>query len=149
MAAPAADPGLGTAIPAFLGDNAASTRTVVRIVGEGQGRVALVYLAGMNWCGTGGCNLLILRPAESGWEQVGNISRVSLPVRVLSTSTHGLPDLGVTVSGGGGPPAYEAKASFDGRAYPRFPSDDALVGADGWVVMTDADIPAPAPDPAQ
>lgn len=139
--APAPDPALGTAIAAFLGDNAAETRTVVRVVGEGEGRVALVYLVGMNWCGTGGCNLLILRPGATGWEQVGNVSRVSNPVRLLSTSTNGLPDIGVTVSGGGGPPAYEAKLSFDGRTYPRFPSDDPLVGAEGTVVITDADIP--------
>ncbi len=139
--APPADPALGTAIATFLGDNASDTRTVVRIVGEGEGRIALVYLVGMNWCGTGGCNLLILRPGAAGWEQVGNVSRVSNPVRLLTTSTNGLPDIGVTVSGGGGPPAYEAKVAFDGRTYPRFPSDEPLVGAEGTVVITDADIP--------
>ncbi len=143
-AARANDPALGTAIATVLGEDAASTRTVVRIVGEGPGRIALVYLVGMNWCGSGGCNLLILRPGAAGWEQVGNVSRVSNPVRVLTTSTNGLPDIGVTVSGGGGPPPYEAKVSFDGTAYPRFPSDEPLVGADGTVVITDADIPPPA-----
>ena len=145
--APAAqtdDPALGTAISTFLGDDADSTRTVVRVVGEGPGRVALVYLVGMNWCGSGGCNLLILRPAAAGWEQVGNVSRVSNPVRLLTTSTNGLPDIGVTVSGGGGPPAYEARVSFDGTTYPRFPSDEPLVGAEGTVIITDADIAPPA-----
>lgn len=145
-AAPAAqadDAALDTAIDVFLGENAATTRTVVRVVGEGQGRVALVYLVDMNFCGSGGCNLLILRPVAGAWEQVGNVSRVSNPVRVLTTSTNGLPDIGVTVSGGGGPPAYEAKLSFDGSTYPRFPSDEPLVGAEGTVVMTDADIPPP------
>ena len=137
------DPALNTAIDTFLGENAATTRTVVRVVGEGQGRVALVYLVDMNFCGSGGCNLLILRPVAGSWDQVGNVSRVSNPVRVLTTSTNGLPDIGVTVSGGGGPPAYEAKLSFDGSTYPRFPSDEPLVGADGTVVMTDADIPPP------
>ncbi|MGV3580496.1 hypothetical protein [Brevundimonas sp.] len=142
--APAAqtnDPTLGTAIATVLGENAASTRIAMKIVGEGEGRIALVYLVGMNWCGTGGCNLVILRPGPTGWEQIGNVGRVSNPVRLLTTSSHGLPDIGVTVSGGGGPPAYEAKLSFDGRAYPRFPSDEPLVGAEGTVVITDADIP--------
>ena len=146
-AAPAAqadDPALATAIAAALGDNADSTRTVVRVVGEGEGRVALAYLVGMNWCGSGGCNLLILRPTADGWEQVGNVSRVSNPVRLLTTSTNGLPDIGVTVSGGGGPPAYEARVAFDGESYPRFPSDEPLVGAEGTVVITDADLPPPA-----
>ena len=144
--APAAqpvDPALEAAIATVLGENAASTRTVVRVVGEGPGQVALVYLVGMNWCGTGGCNLLILRPAAAGWQQVGNVSRVSNPVRLLTTSTNGLPDIGVTVSGGGGPAAYEAKVAFDGRSYPRFPADEPLTGAEGTVVITDADIPAP------
>jgi hypothetical protein len=138
------DPALGTAIATVLGDNADSTRTVVRVVGEGPGRVALVYLVGMNWCGSGGCNLLILRPGAAGWEQVGNVSRVSNPVRLLTTSSNGLPDIGVTVSGGGGPPPYEAIISFDGTTYPRFPSDEPLVGAEGTVVITDADIPPPS-----
>ena len=138
------DPALDNAVADFLGDNAASTRAVVRVFGDGPGRVALVYLVGMNWCGTGGCNLLILRPGATGWEPVGNISRVSSPVRVLTTSSNGLPDIGVTVSGGGGPPAYEARVAFDGRAYPRFPSDEPLVGAEGTVVITDADILPPA-----
>lgn len=137
------DPALNSAIDTFLGENAATTRTVVRVVGEGEGRIALVYLVDMNWCGSGGCNLLILRPVGGSWDEVGNVSRVSNPVRVLTTSTNGLPDIGVTVSGGGGPPAYEAKLSFDGAAYPRFPSDTPLVGAEGEVVMTDADIPPP------
>ena len=141
---PANDPALDTAVAAVLGEDAATTRTVVRVVGEGPGRIALVYLVGMNWCGSGGCNLLILRPGAAGWEPVGNVSRVSNPVRVLTTSTNGLPDIGVTVSGGGGPPAYEAKLSFDGRAYPRFPSDEPLVEAEGSVAITDADIPPPA-----
>ncbi|WP_309627610.1 hypothetical protein [Brevundimonas sp.] len=143
-AAQTSDPALGTAIATVLGDDAENTRSVVRIVGEGPGRIALVYLVGMNWCGSGGCNLLILRPGPAGWEQVGNVSRVSNPVRLLTTSTNGLPDIGVTVSGGGGPPAYEARVSFDGTTYPRFPSDEPLVGAEGSVVITDADIPPPS-----
>jgi len=142
--APTNDPEIGAAIATILGDDAASTRMAIKFAGEGEGRVALVYLVGMNWCGSGGCNLLILRPAAAGWEKVGNVSRVSNPVRVLTTSTNGLPDIGVTVSGGGGPPAYEAKVSFDGRSYPRFPSDEPLVGAEGTVVITDADIPPPS-----
>lgn len=137
---PPNDPALGAAIASVLGEDAASTRLVTRFAGDGV-RLALVYLVGPNWCGTGGCNLLILRQGATGWEQVGNVGRVRLPVRVLAQSTNGLPDLGVTVSGGGGPPAYEARLAFDGRAYPRFPPDAPAGEAQGTVVMTDADIP--------
>lgn len=143
-AGPAGNAEIGHVIAAILGEEAASTRMGIKFAGEGEGRIALVYLVGMNWCGTGGCNLLILRQTATGWNQVGNVSRVSTPVRVLTTATNGLPDIGVTVSGGGGPPAYEAKMSFNGRSYPRFPSDEALIDAPGRVVITDADIPPPA-----
>ncbi|WP_396593721.1 hypothetical protein [Brevundimonas sp. R86498] len=143
-AGPAGNAEIGRVIAAILGEEAASTRMGIKFAGEGEGRIALVYLVGMNWCGTGGCNLLILRQTATGWEQVGNVSRVSTPVRVLTTATNGLPDIGVTVSGGGGPPAYEAKVSFDGRSYPRFPSDEPLIDAFGRVVITDAHIPPPA-----
>ncbi len=142
--ADAADLALGQAIADALGDDAGSTRTVVRVVGEGDGRLGLAYLVGMNWCGSGGCNLLILRPVSSGWEPVGNVARVRPPVRVLTTSSNGLPDLGVTVSGGGGPAAYEARLTFDGQNYPRFPPDEAVTAASGTVVITDADIAPPA-----
>jgi hypothetical protein len=142
--AEAADPALDKAIAETLGDDAESTRLVVRTVGEGDRRLALAYLMGLNWCGSGGCNLLILRPTAQGWESVGNVSRVSLPVRVLTTTSNGLPDLGVTVSGGGGPPAYEARLTFDGRTYPRFPPDEAVTDAAGTVVIDDADIAPPA-----
>jgi hypothetical protein len=143
-AASETDPALVAKITEILGDAASDTRWVSVVDGEADSRVALVYLVGMNWCGSGGCNLLILRPAAGGWEQVGNVSRVSNPVRVLNTSTNGLPDIGVTVSGGGGPPAYEAKLSFDGKSYPRFPSDEPVIDAFGRVVITDAAIPPPA-----
>ena len=39
---PANDPALDTAVAAVLGEDAATTRTVVRVVGEGPGRIALV-----------------------------------------------------------------------------------------------------------
>ena len=139
--APASDPALEAAIATVLGQEAASTRTVVRVVGVDAQRLALVYLVGPNWCGTGGCNLLILRPEAEAWVPVGNVGRVSNPVRLLETSTNGLPDIGVTVSGGGGPPPYEARLAFDGQAYPRFPGDTPVGDVAGTVVITDADIP--------
>ena len=141
---PGSDPALGAAIAQALGDSAENTRLVVRFAPGQTPPLALVYLVGSNWCGSGGCNLLILRQTTSGWAEVGNVARSGAPVRVLATSTNGLPDLGVLVSGGGGPPAYEAKLAFDGQSYPRFPPDEALVGAQGTVVITDADIAAPA-----
>lgn len=137
----APDPALRTAIDGVVGNETDRTRTVIRTVGDDEARLALVYLVGPNWCGTGGCQLLILRPMGTAWTTVGDVSRVRPPVRLLTTTSHGLPDLGVVVSGGGGPPAHEARLTFDGRTYPRFPSDEPLIGAEGAVVIGDADLP--------
>ena len=65
------DPALVAKITEILGDAASDTRWVSVVDGEGDSRLALVYLVGMNWCGSGGCNLLILRPAAGDWERAG------------------------------------------------------------------------------
>jgi hypothetical protein len=44
------------------------------------------------------------------------------PIRVLETRHQGWKDIGVTVSGGGAGPAYEAALAFDGRRYPSNPT---------------------------
>ncbi len=140
----ASETALGAAVASFLGDRGNATRAAIRVVGAGEGDLALAYLVGPDWCGSGGCNLLILRRGSNTWTTVGNVSRVRPPVRLLTTSSQGLPDIGVTVSGGGGPPAYEARLSFDGQTYPRFPSEEPLVDAVGTTIIDSADLPAPA-----
>lgn len=84
--------------------------------GDGEDE-AIVYLGGPYFCGTGGCNLLVLTPAGQMWRKVGDISVSRTPVSVLETSTNGWRDLTVAVSGGGGPSGTMI-LKFDGESYP-------------------------------
>ena len=82
----------------------------------------IAYITGQDWCGTGGCNLIIVEQRGTHMRVIGEVSIVRPPIRVLSTSSFGHPDLGVLVVGGGILRAYEAKLRFDGRRYPGNPT---------------------------
>ncbi|WP_263418067.1 hypothetical protein [Terriglobus albidus] len=85
--------------------------------------IVLVYVIGSNWCGSGGCTLLILEPLESSFKVLGRLTIVQLPIWLLPSTTNGYPDIGVGVRGGRRTPVeYEAKLSFDGFMYPSNPS---------------------------
>jgi hypothetical protein len=83
---------------------------------------AIVYLMGRDWCGSGGCTVLILAPQGSSFGIVTKITLVQLPIRVLATKSNGWHDLGVWVGGGGIQPGHEAKLSFNGKTYPKNPT---------------------------
>ncbi|GAA5052413.1 hypothetical protein GCM10023208_13200 [Erythrobacter westpacificensis] len=82
---------------------------------------AIVYLASRYFCGTGGCNTLVLAPAGPMWREVANISVSRTPVAVAQTASNGWQDLLVSV-GGGGAEAGMALLKFDGDAYPSNPT---------------------------
>lgn len=75
-----------------------------------------------NLCGSGGCVLYVLSLAPSNYRVITKTTIVKLPVRVMSSISHGWHDLGVQVSGGGITPGYEARLRFDGHSYPSNPS---------------------------
>lgn len=83
---------------------------------------AIVYLIGQNWCGSGGCNTLILAPQGASYRVVSSITITHSPIRILATKTHGWHDIGVLVVGGGIRNGYETKLSFNGRTYRTNPS---------------------------
>lgn len=90
-----------------------------------KGRTAeeiLVYISGWLWCASGGCTLVILEPSGSSFKVLGRVTTVKPPVRVLNSISHGLPDIGVYVQGGGIVNGYEGVLSFDGANYPISPS---------------------------
>ncbi|RZJ37368.1 MAG: hypothetical protein EON86_17320, partial [Brevundimonas sp.] len=95
---------------------------VARSVGDGADALTLVYLVGPEVCGSGGCNLLILRRSGDGYAVVGDTTVTRAPIRLLSTRTNGLPDIGVHVAGGGVTEGYEARLKFDGARYPSNPT---------------------------
>jgi hypothetical protein len=83
---------------------------------------AIVYLLGSNWCGSGGCNMLVLRQERGSWKVVSTITIVRPPVRVLESTSNGWRDIGVWVQGGGIRRGYEAELRFNGKTYSRNPS---------------------------
>ena len=69
---------------------------------------------------------------------------VRAPVRILTTSTNGRPDIGVLVAGGGTPGGYEALLAFDGARYPGNPTvapARRIDGAKGTILIA-PDAPA-------
>ena len=89
--------------------------------GDGQPE-AIVYLVSNEWCGSGGCNTLILTQTTSSWRIVTNVTITQLPIRVLTERSNGWLDIGVWVQGGGIQNGYEAKLVFNGKTYPTNPT---------------------------
>lgn len=82
---------------------------------------AIVYLMG-NYCGSGGCNTLILAQDATSWKVIATITVSWPPIYVFNNSSNGWRDIGVFVGGGGIYPGYEAVLSFDGDSYPSNPT---------------------------
>lgn len=85
-------------------------------------RQVIVYLIGGAWCGSGGCQTLILVPEGSSFTVLTKMTAVQQPIRVLDTKSNGWRDLGVWVQGGGNQRGYEARLSFNGKEYPSNPT---------------------------
>jgi len=83
---------------------------------------AVVYLIGRGWCGSGGCNTLILKRDGGTWKLVTSVPITRPPIRILTTKSNGWQNIGVWVQGGGIQPGYEAELRFDGKTYPKNPS---------------------------
>ena len=100
---------------------------------------AIVYLIGNGWCGSGGCNTLVLARAGDAWKVLGNTTITRPPIRVLSRTAHGWHSIGVWVQGGGIQPGYQAELPFDGKGYPGNPTVPPArkleVRAEGEVVI--------------
>lgn len=75
-----------------------------------------VYLLGPFFCGTGGCNLLILTESEDGYRVVNSFPTSDLPLVATRERSHGWNDLVRKVSGGGVPTEY-VHHTFDGERY--------------------------------
>jgi len=94
---------------------------IIRLKGTTTEDVA-VYISGPGWCGSGGCTLLMLNAEPSSFKVLGQTTIVQLPIYLLPGTSHGHPNIGVRVQGGGILPGYVAKLSFDGTKYPQNPS---------------------------
>lgn len=105
-----------------LGDKAVQYTSAQVQLAPYQSKAVLVYLRGSEWCGSGGCTLLVLMPRGDSFEVKGDVSITRPPIRVLNHMTHGWHDLGVYVAGGGIIPGYDAALPFDGAKYAENPS---------------------------
>ncbi|MCK6261778.1 hypothetical protein KP803_00660 [Vibrio sp. ZSDE26] len=78
---------------------------------------AIVLLKGINWCGSGGCTLLILENKVESYTLLSRSTITSAPISVTETKNHGWKDLIVRTRGKG-----FVLMKFDGRQYPSNPS---------------------------
>ena len=78
---------------------------------------AVVLLSGTDWCGTGGCTILIFKNGRSGFSLLSRSTVTRSPIRVSPFITNGWKDLIVSTRGLDG-----ALMQFDGSAYPGNPS---------------------------
>lgn len=78
----------------------------------------IVLLEGANWCGSGGCTLLVFEGLENGEYKLASKSTVaSAPVYVLEATSQGWSDLSVYSSGKG-----QVVLKWGGSNYPSNPS---------------------------
>lgn len=140
QAASSPDPALRPYLETRTRDAMPPLSYIARTHGEGLDRLTLVYFNGPEYCGSGGCQLLVLGAQGDPYVVLGDISIVNAPIRILENRTNGRPDIGVQVRGGGVTEAYEAVLQFDGRRYPSNPStapSRKVEGAAGAVLISD------------
>ena len=110
---------------------------------ENGAQQVIVYLTG-NWCGTGGCTMLILAPEGTSYKVVTKTTVTRLPIRMLATKSNGWHDISVVARTNGVEPLYDSILSFDGKTYPGSPPARRLGGkVEGKIVIpvTADDIP--------
>ncbi len=116
-----APPGLIAAVQAYVEKKGDHERPQFRYAltdldGDGRGD-AIVLLLGGNWCGSGGCNMLVFRAATNDFTFVSASTIVKEPIRVSPTKSHGWRTLIVFSKGKG-----DVLMRFDGARYPLNPS---------------------------
>ncbi|MGE5626337.1 MAG: hypothetical protein ACM3ZT_12405, partial [Bacillota bacterium] len=80
---------------------------------------AVVYFTNRESCGTGGCAMRIMRGTKDGFVYVSGTLRVFLPIKVLTSTSHGWKSLAIRLRSGS-----DGILNFDGKRYPLSPLDD-------------------------
>ncbi|MFS1881838.1 COG3650 family protein [Vibrio splendidus] len=86
---------------------------------NGDGKEEL--FAQLDWCGSGGCTLLIFENHQDNWRFNSRVTLVKGDIRLGKSQNHGWQDLIFDVSGGGATPAKHT-LSYSGVSYPLNPS---------------------------
>ena len=83
--------------------------------GDGSEEI-LVYMLGSIFCGSGGCDLLLLKATESGYVLVNSFPISRTPVIASNAQTQGWNDLFRPESGGGAAASF-VRHAFNGETY--------------------------------
>lgn len=78
-------------------------------------------LVQLDWCGSGGCTLLVFQHQDQEWRFNSRITLVRTPFQLAESRSHGWQDLLLPVSGGGSEPAQH-RLQYNGISYPLNPS---------------------------
>jgi len=79
---------------------------------------AVVMLRGANWCGTGGCTVLVFQGmSREKFQPHSKMTVADVPIVALNSKTQGWSDLSVYSRGAG-----QVILKFNGRSYPDNPS---------------------------
>lgn len=116
VSAPAVDNHLLSAVASFAQEEAPEYKHAMVDLDNDGVEDAVVLLQGMGWCGSGGCTMLVLKGADTGYGVVSNSTVTRAPVRVSNSASQGWRDLIVHSDGA------EKLMQFDGEAYPANPS---------------------------
>jgi hypothetical protein len=81
----------------------------------------VVFVTDRNYCGSGGCTMLVLRGEAGAFHLVSTSTVTRKPVFVLPETRNGWHTLVVSIAGGGGQPAM-VFMRFAGGRYPRNPT---------------------------
>jgi putative lipoprotein len=87
---------------------------------DGGHRGFVVHLVGRAFCAddAAGCTTLVVAREAGAYQVVGRFTNTHLPVSVFPDTSHGWPDVGVWLSGGGPREPQRVRLRFDGRQYP-------------------------------
>ena len=111
---------------------------------------AVVLLTGMDWCGSGGCTLLVAQHQRAAWRLISKITLVHPPVVALDRKRSGWQSLGVTV-GGGGEVTHQVTLDFRQGRYPSnpttLPASPVSPPSSGEPIINGLQCQNPAPRP--
>lgn len=100
---------------------------------------AIVLLQSQDWCGSGGCTMLVFRGTATGFTQVSRSTVTGEPVRATAERRRGWRTLIVTSKGKG-----EVLIGFDGMGYAPNPSLQPLA-TPGQIATAEMVIPFESP----
>ncbi|WP_374571434.1 hypothetical protein [Acinetobacter sp.] len=108
---------LQQAVHGYTQDQAAYLKAFDDLNGDGVDD-AVVLLQGQNWCGSGGCTMLIFRGLDQQkFQLVNKVTVADAPIYALSKTSQGWKNLAVYSKGKG-----TVVLKFNGQAYPANPS---------------------------